>query len=63
MAKRLPGPTRAIAAIKSSGDLVEINLRLFFAPAQNAPEIDLIGRMFRHFFRAANGQLDEFARH
>src|ERR1700722_759956 len=60
MSERLPRTARPINAIKTSGDLVEINLRLFAAARDDAFQIDLVVRMFRQFLRSANRELDEF---
>src|SRR5271154_6266905 len=61
MPKRLPRAARTINTVEASGDLIEINLRLFAAAVDHALQIDLVMRMFRQFLRATNGQLDEFA--
>ncbi len=61
MAERLPRTARTIDAIKAAGNLIEINLRLFFAAGEHALEIDLVAGMLGEFLRAANGELDEFA--
>lgn len=61
MSERLPRTARSVDAVEASGDLIEINLRLFAAARDDALEIDLVVRMFRQFLRAANRELDEFA--
>ncbi len=60
MSERLPRAARPVDAIETSGDLIEINLRLFAAAIHDALEIDLVVRMFGQFLRAANRELDEF---
>jgi hypothetical protein len=61
MPERLPRAARPVNAVKASGDLVEINLRLFAAARDDALQINLVVRMFGKFLRAANRELDEFA--
>src|SRR5277367_5071947 len=60
MSERLPRAARPVNAGKASGNLVEINLRLFAAAGDDAFQIDLVVRMFGQFLRAANRELDEF---
>ena len=60
MAERLPGAARPVNAVKPTGDLVEENLRLFFAPGEHAFQIDLVAGVFGEFLRTADGELDEF---
>src|SRR5690242_8066315 len=59
MSKRLPRTAWTINAIKTPGDLIEINLRLLLATGEHTLEVDLIVRMFGQFMRAANCELDE----
>src|SRR5271167_2324893 len=60
MSERLPGTARPVDAVETSGDLVEINLRLFTAAGDDAFQINLVVRVFGQFLRAANRELDEF---
>ena len=62
MSERLPRTARSVDAIKSSGDLVEINLRLFATAGEDALKIDLVAAVLWQFLCAADGELDEFAR-
>ena len=61
MTERLPRPARAIHAIETSGNLVEIDLRLFVPPGEYAFEVELIGGVFGRLFGAPHGQFSEFA--
>ena len=63
MTKCLPRPPRAIHAVETARDLIEIHLRLLVSAGEDAFEIELIGRMFVGLLRAAHGQINEVARH
>ena len=58
----MPRTPWSIDTVESSGDMVEENLRLFFAPGEYALQIDFVVWMFWQLLRAANGELDKFAR-
>src|SRR5665213_3863533 len=60
MSECLPRTARSVNTVEASGDLVEINLRVFAAAGDDALQIDLVVRMFGQFLRAANRELDEF---
>src|ERR1051325_6514516 len=62
MPERLPRPPWPINPIKAPGNLVEIDLRLFAAPIENAFEVDLIARVLRQLIGPANRQLNELLR-
>ena len=61
MSERLPRTAGPVNAVKTAGDLVEKNLRLFFAAGEDALEIDLVAAVFGEFLRATDGELDKFA--
>src|ERR1041385_4124133 len=60
MSERLPGPARTINTVETSRHLIEKNLRLLATTIQDAFQVDLVGGVFRQFFRAANCHLNEF---
>src|SRR5439155_20454158 len=62
MSERLPRAARAIHTVKSPRDLIEKNLRLLAPAGEDSLKIDLVAAMLRQFLRAANRELDEFAR-
>jgi hypothetical protein len=59
MTESLPRTSGTVAAIKASGNLVEINLSLFFAAAKNATQVQLVSGVFGDFSRAAGGKLNK----
>ena len=61
MPKRLPGTARPIDPIKPPCHLIEIDLLLLTAAAQNAFQVDLIAAVVGQFPRPANRELGELA--
>ena len=62
MSEGFPRTARPVNAVEASGDLIEENLRVFFATGEDAFEIYLVAGMFGEFLRAANRELNKFAR-
>ena len=62
MTERLPGSARAVHTVETTGNLVEIHLRLFVPAREDPFEVELIGGVFVRFLRPAHGQPDEIAR-